>query len=32
MRYLQAALKLGSITAAAEAMRVAPSAIASALN
>lgn len=32
MRYLQAALQQGSITAAAEAMRVAPSAIASALN
>lgn len=32
MRYLQAALQHGSITAAAEAMHVAPSAIASALN
>ncbi|MEE4187116.1 MAG: LysR family transcriptional regulator [Roseobacter sp.] len=32
MRYLQAALHNGSITAAAEAMHVAPSAIASALN
>jgi len=32
MRYLQAALRQGSITAAAEAMHVAPSAIASALN
>jgi DNA-binding transcriptional LysR family regulator len=32
MRYLSAVLKLGSISAAAEAMRVAPSAIASALN
>ena len=32
MRYLQAALQQGSITAAAEAMHVAPSAIASALN
>ena len=32
MRYLQAALKQGSITAAADAMNVAPSAIASALN
>ena len=32
MRYLQAALKKGSITAAAEAMHVAPSAIASALG
>jgi DNA-binding transcriptional LysR family regulator len=32
MRYLQAALQQGSITAAAEAMRVAPSAIASALG
>lgn len=32
MRYLQAVLQQGSITAAAEAMHVAPSAIASALN
>ncbi|MFT5743211.1 MAG: DNA-binding transcriptional LysR family regulator [Paracoccaceae bacterium] len=32
MRYLQAALQHGSITAAAEAMHVAPSAIAAALN
>lgn len=32
MRYLQAALQYGTITAAAEAMHVAPSAIASALN
>lgn len=32
MRYLQAVLQKGSITAAAEAMHVAPSAIASALN
>ena len=32
MRYLQAALQQGSITAAAETMNVAPSAIASALN
>lgn len=32
MRYLQAALQQGSITAAAKAMNVAPSAIASALN
>ena len=32
MRYLQSVLKLGSITAAAEAMHVAPSAIAAALN